>query len=197
MIKFDKIKKGVALALVACSLVGAASCGSKEKIVVPEYKNDKRVEFCAYASPTNANWDGVRGNADGLTDESYKLMADGGFTTVQPLYDGYLRKNGATIEEQSAKAEQDAMKALALCEKYGLTYCVRDWTFYGFVNKVEPENNDAVLEKMFSEENPTFPILIGTVTTCTTNPIWYSLKSLFPSWINSLKCIPIKIASST
>lgn len=154
-INVEKIKKSVALLLVSCTTFGAAACGNNlSGIVIPEYENDERVEFCAYASPTNPNWDGSRGNADGLTDESYKLMADGGFTTVQPLYDGYLRKRDSTIEERSAKAEEDAMKALALCEKYGLTYCVRDWTFYGFVNNVDPEDNDAVLEQMFREENP-------------------------------------------
>lgn len=157
---YKRLKRSIAILLAATSLAGIAGCNTAQvgtdwsNIEIPEYVNDERVEFCAYGSPTNANWNGGSANADGLTDESYKLMADGGFTTVQPLFEGYLRKQNATIEEISAQAEKDAMKALALCEKYDLSYCVRDWTFYGFVNKVSAEDTDAVLEKMFSKDNP-------------------------------------------
>ena len=149
-----KIKvKALSVVLAAVFGLSFAGCGGKISVNIPEYNSQKKIDFIAYGSPTNPNWNGTAGNADGLTLESYQLLADGGFTQCQPLFEGYLR-TGGSIEEQSAKAEEDAMKALALCEQVGLKYCVRDWTFMGFILKVDPEDYDSVLEKMFSEDNP-------------------------------------------
>ena len=155
-----RLIKVVSLILTATVAISASGCNSAN-VYVPDYDSKKVVDFVAYGSPTNPNWDGSKGNADGLTIESYRLLAEGGFTQCQALYEGYL-KTGGSIEEQSAKAEQDALKALALCEQVEretgrkLKYSVRDWTFLGLVTKenIDPNDYDSILEKMFSKDNP-------------------------------------------
>ncbi len=154
MKKKTLIKIG-SLALSALSLFLVAGCntsGGEIKVDIPEYAAGGKVDFTAYGSPTNPNWDGGSGNADGLTYEVYKDMADAGFTQVQPIFDGYLAGN-ATIEQRSAKATKDALKALALCEQLGMKYYVRDWTCYGLVNNVADEDQLSVVENMFGEKN--------------------------------------------
>ncbi len=146
------------LSLVLASLMAVTACAftaCKDKlgeIVVPEYESDKIVDFVAYAAPTKANWNGSASNAECITDEQYKLLADAGFTRAQALYDG-LRVGGGTIEQLSETAQTDALRALACAEKVGIKYYVRDWTFYGFVNSVKEEDYESVINKMFDENN--------------------------------------------
>ena len=144
------------LSLVIASLMAVTACAftaCKDKlgeIVVPEYESDKIVDFVAYAAPTKANWNGSASNAECITDEQYKLLADAGFTRAQALYDG-LRVGGGTIEQLSETAQTDALRALACAEKVGIKYYVRDWTFYGFVNSVKEEDYEKALQAIYSE----------------------------------------------
>lgn len=135
--------------------ISALGCGGGDPIVVPEYTSNDYIDFIAYSSPTNPNWNGTAGNADGLTLEVYQDMADAGFTGAQPLLEGYAP--GADFYKSCEKAEQDAIKALDICAqlkydnpKHKMMYMVRDWTFMGFTNKVEnPLIRDSYLEYMF------------------------------------------------
>lgn len=116
----------------------AVGCG---EVVIPEYASDEVIEIIAYSTPTNANWDGHAGNPEGLTDKVFSDMAAAGFTGLQPLREGLLNTSG-DLTAHREKANADALKAMALCEKYGMHYMVRDWTFLGSFAINSGDNNN-------------------------------------------------------
>ncbi len=126
------IIKLVCFLLLIPFALSAVGCGG-DSVVIPEYSSDDVIEIIAYSTPTNANWDGNSSNKEGITDEVFKAIAEAGFTGLQPLREGLLI-GGGSLEQAHEKANADALKAMALCEKYGMHYMVRDWTFLGGFN---------------------------------------------------------------
>ena len=121
----NKLIKLISVLLMIPLAFSAVGCG---QVVIPEYTSDKVIDIIAYSTPTNANWDGHSTNPEGLTDKVFSDMAAAGFTGLQPLREGV---GGNTLEQAHEKANADALKAMDLCEKYGMHYMVRDWTFLG------------------------------------------------------------------
>ncbi len=132
------------------------------KIVKPIYQTDEYIPIIAYSTPSNPNWDGMSGNYDGITYESYKYIKDAGFTGLQPLREGFAK--GVTVSDNIVlwhnKAEEDALKAMNICQQLGLTYMVRDWSFYGitkssiFQNALDSgKTMEQVFEYMFRADN--------------------------------------------
>lgn len=136
--------------------ISALGCGG-DPIIVPEYTSNDYIDIVAYSTPTNPNWNGTAGNADGLTVPVYQDMADAGFTGAQPLMDA---AGGTGFYENAALSERDARKVLKICEqltysnpKHKMMYMVRDWTFMGFSRNVENENiREQYLEYLFRDE---------------------------------------------
>ena len=157
--------------IMSCLLIFVGMCGCTDKndisgITVPKFEESEGVQFVAYGGPTVENWNGVAHNVNTLTDEHYQKLAEAGFTKVLALYEGASYELGSdvydTIKKKSAKAASDAMRALALAEKYGLQYYVRDWSFYGLSKITDDEyykeiNSreayEKVLSEMFGENN--------------------------------------------
>lgn len=98
------------------------------------------IHFTAYDSPT---FDGqVDGVVKNQIDEAYKKMAEAGFTKALALREGYttvqeaINANpGATmydwIKWRSDHLESKVGTSLDLAQKYGMSYYVKDWSFYG------------------------------------------------------------------
>lgn len=132
-------------------------------IVAPTYEHDDYLEITAYAGPCPPPKSGA---TDTFTDYHFKKVAEAGFTHVLALYEG----NGSVpsnlsaydkIIARSEYAEKAALKALDFCEKYGIKYSVRDWTFYGLGREMQNlkipvtyENMEKVVSQMFSADNP-------------------------------------------
>ncbi len=112
------------------------------RLSLPQYSSDDYIDIVAYSTPTNANWDGYSNNPDGLIDRVFRDLKNAGFTGLQPLREGYLT-TGGNLSAWREKANQDALKAMELCQKYGLKYMVRDWTFMGSFNINGTEHNNA------------------------------------------------------
>ncbi|MBR2337443.1 MAG: hypothetical protein IKA61_05830 [Clostridia bacterium] len=170
------MKKIISLALaglltlsvgVSCNSSGGSSLQQGGQyditdIVAPEYSTDDYVQITAYAGPCPPPKSGA---VNTFTDYHFQKVAEAGFTHVIALYEGNaVSPSGLSPKEQiiakSKKAEEVALQALDMCEKYGLKYYVRDWTFYGLSRELERlgipltyENYDEVISAMFSEEN--------------------------------------------
>ncbi len=147
-----RIYVAIAGLLICTSLTGCSTFTAK----TPTFqKDEKGVVFTAYAAPT------LNKKVNEKVDEAYKKLSEAGFTKAIALYEGGSSLEGKdtyeTIEKRSEVAEQEALEALALAEKYGVKYWVRDWSFYG-LGKNYPELDtkekfEKVLSKMFDEEN--------------------------------------------
>ena len=139
------MKRKLALLLSMISMVGCISaCGSKESAFdpndydIPVFEDTKGVSFMAYSGPTVANWSGSSRNVSTATDEHFQKLVDAGFNKIVALHEGapaLADKSQVTdtytdIWAESEIAEEHAMELLALCEKYNVTYFVRDWPFY-------------------------------------------------------------------
>ena len=108
--------------------------------LVEEKEDTIDIHFTAYDSPT---FDGqVDGVVKNQIDEAYKKMAEAGFTKALALREGYTTVQGAkdanpdaTIYEwikwRSDYLESKVGTALDLAQKYGMSYYVKDWSFYG------------------------------------------------------------------
>ena len=109
------------------------------------YTGSDKIGITAYAPPTVENWGpGNGGNPNLINDQQYQWLAEAGFTALLALYEG---RNGddianggngdgtTTIDEQTAKAAADALCALAIAEKYGLTYYAHHEFYNNFVQK--------------------------------------------------------------
>ncbi len=124
------------------------------------YSSNDQIDFTAYAPPTVENWGpGNGGNPDLLNDQQYQWLSEAGFTALLALYEG---RNGdkyvgnddgtTTLEEQTAKAAADAARALALAEKYGLTYYVNHEFYNGFARKDGYTSYDEATYRALYEE---------------------------------------------
>ena len=132
-------------------------------IVAPTYDHEDYLQITAYAGPCPPPKSGA---TDTFTDYHFQKVAEAGFTHVLALYEG----NGSVpgnisafdkIIARSKHAEEDALVALDLCEKYGLKYLVRDWSYYGLSREMENlgipvtyENMERIHASMFSAQNP-------------------------------------------
>ncbi len=160
------MRKKIALALsfiVSCCCLSA--CGSSKMdisdIVIPTFEETEGVRFLAYSGPTVENWSGSSKNVNTLTDEHFQKFAEAGFNAILAVHEGapYGKGNDVfeTVEKHSVFAQEDALQALALAEKYNIDYYVRDWSFYdmcGYWNELSTyEDYKKVIYKMFDEEN--------------------------------------------
>jgi len=117
--------------------VSLTACSQEVSFKLPEFKETDGINIVAYAGPTVVSWGGA---VNTLTDEHYKEVADAGFNSVLALYEGSAGTGAnaqETLEIRAAKAEEHAMIALPLAEKYGMKYYVRDWNLYGMSRKSE------------------------------------------------------------
>ena len=108
-----------------------SSCSS---YAVPTFEEGGKVNFTAYSGPTVENWSGVSKNPNTITEEHYAKIKEAGFNKVIALYEGAASDGNdleSTLTIKAKKANEDASKALAEAEKVGLSYYVRDWSFYG------------------------------------------------------------------
>ncbi len=151
----------LSFALLFVTLFACSGKNDISNVTVPKFEKSDGVKFTAYAGPTTGNWNGVSDNVDTLTDEHYQKLAEAGFNKVIALYEGASSEIGTdtydTIRKKSEKASEDAMKALALAEKYGLKYYVRDWSYYGLSKNFEDittrEQYERIISGMFDENN--------------------------------------------
>lgn len=133
-------------------------------IEIPTFEETKGVTIAAYAGPTVENWSMSSRNINTLTDEHFKKLQEAGFNTLVALHEGAPgglpqgSNKFEKIEIQSARAEEHAMRALTLAEKYDIKYYVRDWPFYDLANEkdynISIEEYEQVLRKMFDDDNP-------------------------------------------
>ena len=157
--------KNKILSLLPLVVLTITSCTKEEgqPLVAPTFEPTEGLSFTAYSGPRVAS-----GNIPNtLTDYHIQKVAEAGFNKMIALYDG---ASGASandtyelIKKRSEKAEKDAMMALDICERYGIKYYVRDWSFYGLPklyrygfnpNIVTDEQYETVIAKMFDENNP-------------------------------------------
>ena len=122
-----KKKLSIALStLLAVASFGACSFGgSTLNVEIPEFADTEGISFSAYSGPTVENWSGGSKNVSTITDEHFQKFVDAGFNTMLALYEGAPAGVGAdayeTIELHSSFAGPDALEALTLAEKYGVT----------------------------------------------------------------------------
>ena len=152
-------------------MVGCISaCGSKESAFdpndydIPVFADSKGVSFMAYSGPTVENWSGTSRNVSTATDYHFQKLADAGFNKIVALHEGAPahadKSNAYTLYDQimaeSEIAEKHAMELLALCEKYNITYFVRDWPFYDMIkywNDIDTyEEYETVLRGILAED---------------------------------------------
>lgn len=128
------MKKNRKVLLLVSSFCFLSGCSQIAPIEAPSFESEEKVTFTAYAGPTVGSWNGVDSNPNTLTEEHYKKLKEAGFDRVIALYEGAGARESdviSTAKNQAKKAEKDASVALSLAEKYGLSYYVRDWSFYG------------------------------------------------------------------
>lgn len=133
-------------------------------VTVPTFEETEGVVFTAYSGPTVENWNGVSRNVSTITDEHFQKFVDAGFNKIIAIHEGAIFGKAGnvfdTIKMHSVYAEEDAMEVLALAEKYGVDYYVRDWSFYDLHNGDywdaldTYEKYEQVITEMFSEDNP-------------------------------------------
>ena len=135
-------------------------------IVVPNFERNDNIVFAAYGSPTVENWDGGT-NLDMMTDEFWSDFVNAGFSKCIPLFEGrtgaryqfntvydqYLEETdptakqallnqlGTLIDSMCEKANNDAMQALALAEKYNVKYVVLNTIIFELIHHTTPNGN--------------------------------------------------------
>ena len=173
-----KKKLSIALStLLAVASFGACSFGgSTLNVEIPEFADTEGISFSAYSGPTVENWSGGSKNVSTITDEHFQKFVDAGFTHLLAVHEGArVRANTKetidadgnkvydateTVMESARRAEEDALEVLALAEKYGIKYYVRDWAFYDMHNTETwklwqaydtPEKYEEALRIMFND----------------------------------------------
>ena len=172
-----KIALAFAALLMATSLSACNGTGTVD-VEIPEFADTPGISFSAYSGPTVENWSGGSGNVNTLTDEHFQKFVEAGFTHLLAVHEGArvrattkesVDENGnkvydatETVKESARRAQEDALRALELAEKYGVKYYVRDWAFYDMANTETwklwqaydtPEKYEEALRLMFSEDN--------------------------------------------
>ena len=120
-----KRSKGVAMALAAVLCAGSlAGCGGSDKYVgEPDYSDtDLRFHIGAWIAPPQAIEE--TGYINYATEENYRLIAESGATTAYSLY---------------ATDQESAVIDLALAEKVGIDYYVRDDTIWQLLDMTDEE----------------------------------------------------------
>ncbi len=163
-----KIAIALAMLLTASSLSACSMLsGGKLDVEIPEFAESKGVIFTAYSGPTVQNWSGGSGNVSTMTDYHFKKLSDAGFNRILAIHEGarvQIDRNNPdnTLRSSFERAQEDALEALTLAEKYDLQYYVRDWAFYDMCNTGAwglwdaydtREKYESALRIMFSEEN--------------------------------------------
>ena len=153
-------------------------------IEVPNFEGEENITFAAYGSPTVASWDGGT-NPSMMTDEAWQDYINAGFRKCIPLYEGrtgarynfntvydqYLEETDPTqkgvlkaqlgnlIDQMCQKANQDAMEALALAEKYGVKYVVLNTIIFELIhhttpngNFIQPEDYEFIFDRVFRND---------------------------------------------
>ena len=104
---------------------------------VPTFEKSAGIRFTAYSGPTFAHLAAGNTNINTVTDEHVRKVSEAGFNRILALYEGGGGGGGSdvwkVIKNRAKRANDDAMTMLPLCEKYGLEYYVRDWSFYGLL----------------------------------------------------------------
>ena len=152
-----------------------SACGSNKMdisdVYIPEFAESDGISFLAYSGPTVENWSGSSGNVSTFTDEHFQKFVEAGFNGILAVHEGapsYTNKQDPLeeIKRQNKDAEEDAVAAMALCEKFDLKYYVRDWPFYDFFSYSDASKYDAaalidtreeyeqVIREIFKEDNP-------------------------------------------
>ena len=143
-----KNKKFIAPLIIA-SICSLASCSKNNStpeqsnnsneldFAVPTFEKSSGIRFTAYSGPTYAHLAAGNTNISTVTDEHVRKVAEAGFNRILALYEGGGNAGGsdvwAVVKNRARRANEDAMNMLPLCEKYGLEYYVRDWSFYGLL----------------------------------------------------------------
>lgn len=170
------MRKTTTLLLAFILSLGCFSgCGSQKmdisKVDIPEFADADGISILAYSGPTVENWGSSSKNVSTFTDEHFQKLADAGFNGLLAVHEGaptYSNKNDPLeeIRRQHKDAEEDAIAAMLLCEKYDLKYYVRDWPFYDLFSYSNPakynpaeivdtrEEYEQVLRETFKEDNP-------------------------------------------
>ncbi len=102
------------------------------------------VNFMAYDAPTINGV--VRGAAYDKIDAAYKKLAQAGFTKALALREGSTSINDAQaatgstafadyVKWRTEQLDPDATTVLDIANKYGLSYYVKDWSFYNLGRK--------------------------------------------------------------
>ena len=150
----------VLIICASCSLMGCKY--NVNRLDVPTYTSEERVDFTAYSGPTVENWSGASKNVNTITEYHYGKLAEAGFTKVLALHEGGKYAGNpdpfVAVANKSRRATEDALRALEQAEKFGIKYYVRDWNFYGFCREMEnlgisPEQYETVIEQIFGEDN--------------------------------------------
>lgn len=128
-----KLTLALTCLIVACSS-GVTACSSK--VEKPTFADTEGLTIVAYSGPTVENWSGSSKNVNTLTDEHFQKFVDAGFNCLLAVHEGAPSgiSKGKDVYETIAKhgdrADDHAMRALELAEKYNVKYYVRDWPFY-------------------------------------------------------------------
>lgn len=114
----------------------------------PEYDNDFKITFTAYAPVPTAL----------MNDDQFKNLSDAGFTKALGLYEGRVGLSEGMTESEldektaalKARVSADAEKALGLSEKYNIEYYVFNELIYNIERYTE--NYDKHLKSMLVGE---------------------------------------------
>lgn len=138
--------------------------------LVAEDEDTVDVHFTAYDAPTINGQ--VNGTYEAQIDAAYKALADAGFTKALALREGYttIAKAQETtsstafedyVKWRTEKYAESATTVLDIAEKYGLSYYVKDWSFYN-LGKTQ-SGDEAVIGSDLISAEADFETVINTV----------------------------------
>lgn len=108
-----------------------------------ETQSNQGIEIAAYSAPTvnrKVTSDDVK-----KLDSAYEKLSEAGFTKAIAMTEGYPGTTSGTptaddIQNRSVATENSATIALDVAKKYGVSYLVKDWSFYGLGASNADEN---------------------------------------------------------
>ena len=151
----------------------ARRCGGSDKYVgEPDYSDtDLRFHIGAWIAPPQAIEE--TGYINYATEENYRLIAESGATTAYSLY---------------ATDQESAVIDLALAEKVGIDYYVRDDTIWQLLDMTDEEIAETDLFDAY-KDSPR-----SRATWSSTNRARINSMTLQPSNRNMKRCSPAKIS---